>query len=280
MFPTVASKIACRVAPRSGRDERGDRVRRVVETVRRGVRQRHADRDDRHAGHSVLPSGARHSARSAADLAHRAARAGRSRPGRSGDRPTSSPTARVDRVGEVVVGAAVAQHRAEVDLVEREQARAELALGGDAHAVAVLAERLGHARRSRRRRRGRRRSGTARRARRAPARAHALARRAGTRRRSGRGSRAPGTTWSIVHSPGRVERHELDEAHADAAVAPERGEVDDLVVVDAADHDRVDLHGVEAGVERGVDPGEHPVELVAAGQREEACRGAACRARC
>ena len=52
-------------------------------------------------------------------------------------------------------------------------------------------------------------------------------------------------------------------------LAAERGEVDDLVVVDAAHHDAVDLHRVEAGVERGVDPGDHPVELVAAGEREE-----------
>ena len=44
---------------------------------------------------------------------------------------------------------------------------------------------------------------------------------------------------------------------------PKRGEVDDLVVVDAAHHDRVDLHRIEPGVERGVDAGEHPVELVA-----------------
>ena len=52
-------------------------------------------------------------------------------------------------------------------------------------------------------------------------------------------------------------------------LAPEGREVDDLVVVDAAHHDAVDLHRVEPGVERGVDSGEHPVELVAAGEREE-----------
>ena len=62
-------------------------------------------------------------------------------------------------------------------------------------------------------------------------------------------------------------------------LAPERGEVDDLVVVDAADHDAVDLHRVEAGVERGVDAGEHPVEVVAAGERAGTPRGAASRAR-
>ena len=38
---------------------------------------------------------------------------------------------------------------------------------------------------------------------------------------------------------------------------PKRGEVDDLVVVDAPHHDAVDLHRVEPGVERGVDAGEH-----------------------
>ena len=48
---------------------------------------------------------------------------------------------------------------------------------------------------------------------------------------------------------------------------PNAGEVDDLVVVDPPDHDDVDLHRVEPGVERGVDPGQDPVELVAPGQR-------------
>ncbi len=69
----------------------------------------------------------------------------------------------------------------------------------------------------------------------------------------------------LVHRPvaGRVEGHELDEADPDAAVSAVRGEVDDLVVVDAADHDAVHLDGVESGVERGVDAGEDVVELVA-----------------
>ena len=78
-----------------------------------------------------------------------------------------------------------------------------------------------------------------------------------------------GTTWSRLHCAVGVEGHELDEAHADAPLATERGEVDDLVVVDAPDHDAVDLHRVEPGVERGVDPGEDPVELVAPGERAE-----------
>ena len=50
---------------------------------------------------------------------------------------------------------------------------------------------------------------------------------------------------------------------------PNAGEVDDLVVVDPPDHDDVHLHRVQAGVERRVDPGEHPVELVPAGQDPE-----------
>ena len=52
-------------------------------------------------------------------------------------------------------------------------------------------------------------------------------------------------------------------------LAAEGGEVDDLVVVDATHHDAVDLHRVEAGVERGVDAGDHPVEVVAAGELAE-----------
>ena len=49
------------------------------------------------------------------------------------------------------------------------------------------------------------------------------------------------------------------------ALAAERGEVDDLVVVDAALDDGVDLHRVEAGLLGGLDAVEHVVELVAAG---------------
>ena len=55
-------------------------------------------------------------------------------------------------------------------------------------------------------------------------------------------------------------------------LAAEAREVDDLVVVDAAHDDRVDLHRRESRVERGVDAGDDPVELVALRQREE--RGA------
>jgi hypothetical protein len=39
-----------------------------------------------------------------------------------------------------------------------------------------------------------------------------------------------------------VEGHELDEAHGDAPLTTEAGEVDQLVVVHPAHHHRVDLH--------------------------------------
>ena len=44
---------------------------------------------------------------------------------------------------QLVVGLAGAHRRAQVELVGGEQARAELAVGGEAHPVAVAAERLG-----------------------------------------------------------------------------------------------------------------------------------------
>ena len=77
---------------------------------------------------------------------------------------------------------------------------------------------------------------------------------------------AAGTTWSRRPGAVGVERHELDEAHAHALGSPEGGEVDDLVVVHAPHHHAVDLHRVEPGVERGVDAGEHLVEVVAPGE--------------
>ena len=56
----------------------------------------------------------------------------------------------------------------------------------------------------------------------------------------------------------------------------ELDQVDQLVVVDAADDDRVEL---EAGKERrgGGDAGEHAIELVEARELAEAIRAAACR---
>ena len=57
---------------------------------------------------------------------------------------------------------------------------------------------------------------------------------------------------------GGVERHELDEPHLDVVVAAEPGEVDDLVVVDTALDDGVDLHRREPGLLRRLDAVEHP----------------------
>ena len=67
-----------------------------------------------------------------------------------------------------------------------------------------------------------------------------------------------------------IEWHPLDEAHLDAPFPAERGEVDELVVVDAAHHDGVDLHRVEAGFAGRGDAVEHPRQLVAPGHRREA----------
>jgi hypothetical protein len=69
-----------------------------------------------------------------------------------------------------------------------------------------------------------------------------------------------------------VEGHELDEAHGHAPVPAVAGQVDHLVVVGAADHHDVDLHRVQAGLDRGVDPVEHPGQLVAPGQLLEPLR--------
>ncbi len=66
-----------------------------------------------------------------------------------------------------------------------------------------------------------------------------------------------------------VERHELDEAHLDVVIAPEAGEVDDLVVVDAALHDGIDLDRLEAGLLGGLDAVEHTHQLVAPGHLQE-----------
>src|SRR5690242_18719156 len=46
----------------------------------------------------------------------------------------------------IVSAGRVPQDRPQVELLQREQARAELALGRHSHAIAVVTERLGHAR--------------------------------------------------------------------------------------------------------------------------------------
>ena len=175
------------------------------------------------------------------------------------------PTARSISCGQLVVAAAAAQDGPQVELPRLEQARAELALGGEAHPVAVAAERLRDAGDDAdvalpvgvEPPIGGRRSPTA-----------------------GRHERVDGIDGGhdlvLAHDlgpvprAGGVEGHELDEAHADAGVAPQVGDVDDLVVVHAPLDDAVDLHRVEARLLRGVDAVEHPLQVVAAGDGEEA----------
>ena len=153
---------------------------------------------------------------------------------------------------------------AQVVVLEGEQAAAELAVGGEADAVALLAERAGDAR------------------------DHAdLAAPVEVAEPLG-GLGAPGDRLErehrvdllddlglgddLVAGPGvaAVERHPLDEADGDAAVAAVASQVDDLVVVHAAHDDDVHLHRREARLEGGVDAVEHVGELVAPGELGEA----------
>ena len=130
-----------------------------------------------------------------------------------------------------------AQLGAQVDLVEREQARAELTLGGDAHAVTALAERLGDARDH---------TDVADAVEITPAGGGLHVRDRSTTPtgtpRDALDDLVRGNHLRFTPRALRVERHELDEAHSDPAFASEAREVDDLVVVHAAHHDRVDLH--------------------------------------
>src|SRR5690349_18028932 len=84
-----------------------------------------------------------------ADLAHRARGADEVDLADAVPSPLRADRAH-DLLGQTVVEIAVvdvaAQDRAEVELLEREEARAQLAFGGHADAVALLAERLGDAR--------------------------------------------------------------------------------------------------------------------------------------
>ena len=77
-----------------------------------------------------------------------------------------------------------------------------------------------------------------------------------------------------------VERHLLDEAHLGAVALRERDEVDELVVVDAAHRDRVELERTKTGCRSRGDSVEHVVEPVPPGEVAESLAVAACRARC
>ena len=143
-------------------------------------------------------------------------------------------------------GSAAAQRRAHVELVVVEQAEMEAAVGGEPHAVAGAAVRLGHgadeaddaAAAGRRKfarlvRTGRAAEGLERAERRFDARARLGARHAGCDRDTSADSPAPSGI-------------SLDEAHVPGALERERGERHDVVVVEAADHHRVELDRARA----------------------------------
>src|SRR5438128_631134 len=181
-----------------------------------------------------------------------------------GDRTLDRRREAVVEIG-LVETATRAQHHSKVGLVEREQTCPELPLGRHTHAIAVVAEGF------------------------ADAGDHADVAYAVTEHVTLRGldvvgiarfqwehgidaleDLACGNNLVVTPLPLRVERHELDEAHADTLLATETREVDDLVVVDPAHDDGVDLDRRQTGMERGIDPRQYPLELVALGEREEA----------
>jgi hypothetical protein len=153
---------------------------------------------------------------------------------------------------------------AQIELFEREKARAELAFSRHADAIAVVAERFGDARDHTdvadavrvlvaRGRFGAITAGGAQRIHGVDAVENLLRR----------------NDFLLRPLVVGVERHELDEAESDALVPSECRQVDNFVVVDAAHHDRVDLYRCETRVERGIDSCEHTVQFVSASQREK-----------
>src|ERR1041385_7745719 len=54
------------------------------------------------------------------------------------------------------------------------------------------------------------------------------------------------------------ERHEFNKAHDYAFFAGEAGEFDDLIFIEAAQQDRIDLHGLESRAFGRANPGQHP----------------------
>ena len=65
------------------------------------------------------------------------------------------------------------------------------------------------------------------------------------------------------------ERHELDEAHLDVLLSPERGEVNNFVVVGAAFDHCVDFDRRETGFLRSLNAVQHIVEFVTTRHLEE-----------
>ncbi len=169
----------------------------------------------------------------------------------------------LERGGEIVVGSAGPQQAAQVDLVDREEAVPEVAVGGETDPVAAPAERSGDA---------------------------------GDHAELAGAIAVPESCGGIVAlverfqrvdptdplddllegddavtgpSAVRIERHVLDESDRHPTLASVRREVEEFVVVDAAHHDGVDLHRVQPDFNCGVDAIEHLNELVAPRQLEE-----------
>jgi hypothetical protein len=88
--------------------------------------------------------------------------------------------------------------------------------------------------------------------------------------------RSPGQHVLALPGAVAVERHELDEADLEAALAGEVAEAQDVLATEAGHRHRVDLDRADRG-EGGdrIEAGEHPVERVAAGDLEEAGAGEA-----
>ncbi len=177
-----------------------------------------------------------------------------------------APHGVTDDLLQLGVGGAVSDRAPQVGLVEREQARAQAAVGGEPDPVAVAAERL------------RDRvdeadlpvavgepvdaGGGARLARLGLERVH----RADQVADLGAGQHLVGRPRMVG-----VERHELDEPHLVRGTPRESGERQHLLLGEVADRDRVDLDRVRLGV-RGqrLEPAQDLGEGVAPGELEEA----------
>jgi len=172
-----------------------------------------------------------------------------------------------DERSEIFVGSAVAQQKAEIMVVLAEKAGAKLAVGGEANTRAMATERL-------------RDGGNQ-----ADFTGGAIGKAVFAGRFArfvGNGNERPTGVNAVADFRGRndqitrpvaigVERHELYEAHDDAAIAREFGKGLDFIFVEAAHENGVDLDGSEAGGLRGVNSGHDGRECLAAGDALEFC---------
>ncbi len=69
-----------------------------------------------------------------------------------------------------------------------------------------------------------------------------------------------------------AQRHDLDETDMPVRLQRQAGQIDHLIVVQAADDDRVDLDRPQARRQRGAPPGQHVLQLPVAGQGAKALR--------